>query len=141
MAPNFQVIGKIEYNTFSFDFDNTSWATGLTDGGNEKLLMFGADGRFSLGAPAVPFKPFIFGGGGLAHITMSEFEGTDLSLVTSANELSDISENKFYFNIGAGAEFKAGPAFSFFAQARYVSVATEGESAAFIPISLGLKFF
>jgi hypothetical protein len=31
--------------------------------------------------------------------------------------------------------------FGFFAQVRYVSIATDGESEKFIPFTLGLRFF
>lgn len=137
--PKMQLVGKVEYNTFSYDWDNNEWA-GLSDGGSESMLMFGADARLSIGVPAAPFKPFLFGGGGFAHMKTEEFSGTDLLLATSVNSTIE-DQTKPYFNVGAGAEFKMGPAMSFFAQARYVSVATEGESASFIPLSLGLKFF
>ncbi|MBD3404171.1 outer membrane beta-barrel protein [candidate division GN15 bacterium] len=137
--PKLQVIGKIEYNTFSFDFDNNA-IPGLSGGGTQNLLMFGADGRFSLGVPAAPFKPFVFAGAGLANISLSDWEGDDLLLATSLNEAME-SQTEMYFNLGAGAEFKMGPMMSFFAQARYVSVQTEGDAASFIPVSVGLKFF
>ena len=84
-VPKLQVIGKIEYNTFSFDFDNSGFS-GLSDGGTQNLLMFGADGRFSLGVPAAPFKPFVFAGGGLASVSVSDFEGSDMVLATSIPE-------------------------------------------------------
>jgi len=48
---------------------------------------------------------------------------------------------KFYYNFGAGVEFAAGPKISLFAQARYVSIATEGQSTQYIPISFGIKLF
>ncbi len=138
-VPKMQLVGKIEYNTFSFDWDNTEYP-GLDDGGNQKILMFGADARFSFGVPAAPFKPFLFGGGGFANIKTDEFSGTDLVLATAVNSSLE-DQTKAYFNVGAGADFKMGPAMSFFAQVRYVSVATEGDAATFIPLSLGLKFF
>lgn len=138
-VPKMQLVGKIEYNTFAFDWDNSGWP-GLDDGGSQKLLMFGADARFSFGVPAAPFKPFLFGGGGFANVKTDEFSGTDMVLATSVNSSLE-DQTKAYFNVGAGADFKMGPAMSFFAQVRYVSVATEGDAATFIPLSLGLKFF
>jgi hypothetical protein len=50
-------------------------------------------------------------------------------------------QNKLYYNIGAGVELGGGPAFAFFAQVRYVSIATSGNATAFVPITVGLKFF
>ena len=137
-APNFQVVGKAEYHHFSFDLDDASGV----DGGENKLWMFGADGRYSLNMPTFPMKPFFFGGVGMANISFGDFSGSNTTLVTALNDqVADESETKMYFNFGGGGEFKLGPTWSFFAQARYVSVQTEGDSWVFIPFTLGLKFF
>ncbi|MDD3731554.1 MAG: outer membrane beta-barrel protein [candidate division Zixibacteria bacterium] len=136
-APNFQLVGKAEYHQFAYDFESES---GI-DGGENKLLMFGADGRFSLNVPAFPVKPFIFGGAGIANIKFSEFSGSNTSLVTSMNEYIPEDQNKLYFNVGGGGEFKMSPALSFFIQGRYVNVKTEGDAYVFIPVTLGIKFF
>ncbi|MEE8578282.1 MAG: outer membrane beta-barrel protein [candidate division Zixibacteria bacterium] len=139
--PNFQVVGKLEYNTFSYDWDNNA-ITGLSDGFSQNSWLFGADGRFSLGVPAAPMKPFFFAGLGMASTKWSEVSGTDVALATSTNTVLDaLSSTNMYWNIGAGAEFKAGPTFSLFAQARYVKITSDGDGASYIPISLGLKFF
>ena len=141
VMPKMQLVGKIEYNQFSFDFDGTGLATaGVDGGGSQKVWMFGADARYALGLPAAPLKPFFFGGGGMASISTSDFEGSNLSLVTSTNDQLE-GQTKMYWNIGAGAEFKTSPMMSLFVQARYVSVMTDGEALNFIPISVGLKFF
>ena len=139
VMPNFQIVGKVEYHTFKFDAD----AAGLGDitGGTNKMLMFGADGRFSLNMPASPVKPFFLAGGGFVNIKQSEFEGGDPLSTSILNAVVSEDQTKAYFNLGAGVELKSGPMFSFFAQARYVSVQTEGEASTFIPITLGLKFF
>lgn len=136
-APRMSLIGKIEYTSFS------SEAAGLlgTTGGTEKILMFGVDGKFSLGLPAAPIKPFLFGGLGMANVKQDDFSNSN-SLITSALNTTVIeSETKFYFNVGAGLDLFSGPAFSIFAQAKYVSIATTGASTQFIPFSIGARFF
>jgi opacity protein-like surface antigen len=140
-APNLQVVPKIEYQNFAIDYDESpvfSTTYGI-EGGNSKMWLFGADGRYSFGLPAAPLKPFALGGFGLANISQSDFEGTD-PLVTAYNAASE-SQTKFYWNIGGGVDLKTGPAWSLYAQLRYVSVATEGDSFGFIPLTLGVKFF
>jgi len=135
--PNFQIIGKAEYHRFSYDFADLS----DIDGGANKLWMFGADGKFSLNAPVFPFKPFLFGGVGMAKMQFGEFSGDNLSLVTAYNDATLGDQSEFYYNIGVGGEYKMGPAWSFFVQARYVNVNTEGDAWVFVPVTLGLKFF
>lgn len=138
MFPLMQVVGKAEYTNMSFDFGDN----GDLSGGNSTIWMFGADSRFSFGAPMVPFKPFVFGGAGLANITFDDVSGSDDVLVTAINdEISDETMNKLYWNVGAGFEFKTSPMMSFFVQGRFVSIATEGDPTVMIPFSLGLKFF
>lgn len=136
MGPGFQLVGKAEYHKFAFDFTGLS---GL-DGGDSKMWMFGGDGRLAFGLPAAPIKPFVFGGVGLASIKYDDFGG-NVTLATARNDALPDTQNKVYYNIGAGVELKAGPSFSLFAQGRYVSIATEGNSTSFIPITVGLKFF
>ena len=135
LAPKFQVVGKLEYHNFSSDL------AGLPiDGGNTKITMFGTDGRYSFGLPAAPITPYFFGGLGMAHVTWDEYSGTDL-LTASINEFLPISQDKMYYNFGAGVDLKTGPAWSLFAQGRYVSISTDGEAWSFIPVTVGLKFF
>lgn len=137
VMPTIQIVGKAEYHTFGFDFEGASGV----EGGTNKMWLFGADGRFTVGVPAAPIKPFIIGGAGLANIKQSEFTGTNTLTTSILNSAIPEAQNKFYFNAGAGVEMKSGPAWSLFAQIRYVSVATEGESSAFVPITVGVKFF
>ena len=55
--PKMQLVGKVEYNQFSFDFEETGFATaGVDGGGKQSLWMFGADARFAAGLPAAPLK-------------------------------------------------------------------------------------
>lgn len=139
MAPGLQMVGKIEYHTFKFDFDNA----GMTDmsGGTNKIWMFGVDGRYAIGLPAAPIKPYIIGGVGMARIQQSEFAGGVTLATNLLNQFIPDAQNKMYFNMGAGVSLKSGPAWSLFAQARWVNIASDGGSAAFVPITLGLKFF
>ncbi len=136
MGPGFQLVGKAEYHKFAFDFAGLSGV----DGGDSKMWMFGGDGRFALGLPAAPVKPFVFGGVGIANIKQSDFGG-NLSLASSLTPSFPESQNKVYYNFGGGVELKTGPGFCLFVQGRYVSIATEGNSTSFIPITVGLKFF
>lgn len=140
-APSFQVVGKIEYENFGYDWDQSNPAfTGLNEGGAQSLWMFGADGRYAFSLPASPVKPFVFAGAGMARISTQEFSGEDMALATSINSSLE-SQTELYYNVGAGVELKTGPAWSLFAQLRYVGVNTEGDASTFIPISVGLKFF
>ena len=104
------------------------------------MWMFGVDGRYAFGLPAAPLKPFVLGGLGFARMSMTDLEGSN-PLIASFNEYKPEAQTDMYFNIGAGVELKTGPMWNLFLQVRYVSVATEGESSAFIPVSLGVKFF
>lgn len=139
MAPNFQLVGKLEYHTFGFDFGDVDGFSG----GNINLLTFGADGRYAFSMPAAPVAPFIFGGAGMANVSFGDMEGSTLATSTFAdyNTTKPESQTKLYYNIGAGAEMKVGPTMKLFVQGRYVNVATDGESIGFIPITLGLRFF
>jgi len=137
--PLFELIGKVEYHTFSFDFDQA----GITDysGGTNKMWMFGADAKFSPSVPAMPVKPYFLGGFGMANIKQSEFEGPTSLALSVLNAFIPEDQTKFYWNMGAGFGLLSSPAFSLFAQARYVSIATDGEASSFIPVTIGLKFF
>ncbi len=138
-APKFQIIGKVEMHNFSSDLSSL----GL-DGGATKFTMFGTDGKFTLGVPLAPISPYILGGIGIAHVTTDDFSGSDLlstAVADLSNTLNPGPQNKMYWNVGTGIEIKSGPAWSFFAQGRYVSVSADSGSYKFIPLTLGVKFF
>lgn len=139
--PNFQAVAKAEVHSFGFDYEGSGLATSNPNlsGGSNRVMMFGLDGRFSLGVPAAPVKPFALAGFGMAKVEQTEFSGD--ALATSMNASSFDPQTKGYWNIGAGFELKGSPLFGFFAQVRYVSIATDGEAEKFVPITLGLKFF
>ncbi len=135
--PMTQLVAKVEYHKFAYDQANNA---GLT-GGAQNVWLFGADLRFAMGAPVAPFKPFIFAGGGLAKITFGEFNGPDLLSTAVLNSSLPNDQSKFYYNLGAGLEFKFAPMIDLFAQARYVSISTDNQKTSFIPITVGLKIF
>lgn len=128
----FQILGLAEYHSFSYDWDEA----GMPDasGGTLGALMFSANGKMGFGVPAAPIKPFVMGGLGIANLSISDEE------IPGEPAYSYESESKFYINLGGGAEFKVGPSLGIFVMARYVSVFTEGESTAFIPITAGIMF-
>lgn len=140
VAPKIQMVGKIEYHKFGYDFDAANISN--AEGGGINTWMFGVDGKMNLGAPAVPMKPYVLGGLGIASLKFNEYTSTDTALATSLNSgTTGETMSKVYFNFGGGVEFPMGPKTCFFVQARYVSIATEGSSTAFIPLTVGLKFF
>lgn len=139
--PMMQLVGKVEYHKFGSNF---SLGTGY-EGGAASVIMFGADARMAPSLPAFPMKPYFLAGVGMAKVSYADLTGpASLSLAETA--LLDIWNNvwedqtKFYFNIGAGMEVISTPAFSIFAQARYVSIATDFVTTAFVPITVGVKF-
>jgi len=136
IAPNFQVVGKLEYHTFKMDFGDVS----SLSGGTNKLWMYGVDGRFSANLPAAPIKPYFLGGIGMANIKATEIEGLS-DLAAGLYDFNEASVTKVYFNVGAGLELASGPAFGLFAQVRYVSIATDDQASTFVPVTIGLKFF
>jgi opacity protein-like surface antigen len=136
VMPTLQLMGKLEYHTLSADWAGYTLALGVdeeADGGTYTPLMFGVDGRWSFGVPAMPARPYVLGGLGFAHLSISdiEYEGGSMSFD---------SETKFYFNIGGGVDFKITPVSSLFVQARWINIATEGDATAMIPITVGMKF-
>ncbi len=139
LSPMFQLVGKVEYHSFGFNFDDAG--INNADGGSLNAWLFGADARISPSLPAAPIKPFIFGGVGFASVKQSEFESSDLSLATSLNQTTGTSSTDLFFNVGVGADLFSTPAMTIFAQGKYVSIQTEGDATSIIPISLGVRFF
>lgn len=122
--PKTEFLINLGYHSFSADFgDSTGY-----DGGTLSAFLAGGDLKLNLGVPMAPVKPFVFAGAGMAVLSISD-------LVTPDGTYTSDSETKFYFEIGGGIEFT-----QFFIRAKYVSISTEDESTATIPISLGVKF-
>ena len=138
MSPMIELVGKLEYHAFQFDFtDDLSELSG----GTNKMWMYGADVKLSPSLPALPIKPYALVGVGMASISMSEFSGPESLSLSILNSAIGESQTKMYWNIGVGMNMISTPLFSLFAQPRYVNIATDGESAQFIPITIGAKFF
>lgn len=139
MAPMIEVVGKFEYHTFQSELA----AVPDFSGGTNKVMMYGADIKFSPKLPALPIKPYILAGAGMASVKQTEFSGPP-AMALAINILNAVvpeDQNKMYWNVGVGTSLLNNPAFSLFAQARYVNIATDGESSQFIPITIGAKFF
>lgn len=122
--PKTEFLLNLGYHTFSPDFGDL---VGF-DGATISMILAGADLKLNLAVPMAPIKPFVFVGGGLAVLSMSD-------LITPVGTYPSDSENKFYFEIGGGIEFT-----QFFVRAKYVSIAVEDEAFTLIPISVGIKF-
>ncbi len=139
LAINFPTIqglsvqGKVQYHILPTADGVTYGNELITDGGNRKFFMFGADGIYRLGTPGGLASPFFGAGGGMANISQSDI--TTASGTTSFN-----SETKFYWNILAGADLQLGPSLRLFGTVTYTSISTDGDATTMIPITVGLKF-
>ena len=108
------------FNQFGFDGE-----------GDAKLNIMGVNANATWGMPmaASPISPYLIGGLGLYNSKIS-FDGCG----------SDCKgETDLGFNIGVGTKF-ALSGFGTFAEIRYHSIQTEGESLTFIPITFGIMF-
>jgi hypothetical protein len=130
LMPSLELVPKVEFHIFTLD---KSGLTGTISGGNVSALMFGGDARFTFPLPGAGMKPFVLGGAGLASLRFGE-------LTVNTDVTPSATASKFYYNVGGGVELAAGPVMSLFVQARYVSIATEGGSSNYIPITVGIKF-
>ena len=138
MTPMIELVGKLEFHAFPFDFGDA--ATDFS-GGTNKMWMYGVDAKVSPSLPALPIKPYALLGVGMASISVSEFSGSDVLATSLLNSVIAEGQTKMYWNIGAGFGLMNTPVLSLFVQARYVNIATDGESSQFIPITIGAKFF
>lgn len=125
-------VAKFQYHDYSLA--NAATALGFTDP-NTRFIMFGVDGKYSLGPPLVPAKFYFLGGGGILNLKQDAFSiisGTTLNFPA-------VSESNFYFNVGAGVDVKLGPVFAMFLEAKYVSVSSDGGSIGFFPVFAGIR--
>lgn len=138
-GPGLQFVPKGEFHTFSADTDFLLEENDYSSvsGGTFNAILVGADLKFAPSVPALPLKPFFFGGGGWARLQPS-----DLEYENSLGQGTIIfaKQNKAYWNIGGGLNFGSNPAFSFFIQARYLSVSADEIKYNVIPVTLGIKF-
>jgi len=140
LMPSFQAVAKAELHSFGLDFAETGLAPRIRIS-PAALTAFSC---LALTAAFLwAFQPHrlnrLYSRSGLAKVDQTDFSGDPLA--TSMNSAIPDAQSKMYWNIGAGIELKGTPLFGLFAQVRYVSIATDGESQNFIPITLGLKFF
>ncbi len=134
MIPLIQFVGKVEYHSFSKDFDEFFPDVTDLDGGARRILMFGVDARLGTNVPTAPLRPFIFAGLGLARQSESDLE-TMFEIAIQDYE----SQTDFYVNIGGGLEFRMLKILNVFIQAKYVNIKQDGGNLVFIPVSVGLK--
>ncbi|UCD64946.1 MAG: outer membrane beta-barrel protein [Candidatus Zixiibacteriota bacterium] len=133
--PLLQVVGRVEYHSFSKDLDEFMPDVDDLTGGTRRLLMFGVEGRLKAGIPTAPIRPYLLGGIGLARLSESDFKTAAFIIL---DEYED--ETDFFFHAGGGLEFKAMVMFNLFVEGRYVNIKQTGDNLVFIPISVGLKF-
>ncbi len=161
VSPMFELVGRVDYNSFSFDEEGFSDAlvkeferllpvTGLSldanvEGGTLKLLEFMGDVKFLIpvGGEATAFQPFLLGGIGITNAEISESEWTMsvsfMGLDTTFTELiPSESETKFAFNFGAGFDWMVSPTVGIFVEGRYAQVALSGDPIGYLPIRGGL---
>ncbi|MBK7143414.1 MAG: outer membrane beta-barrel protein [bacterium] len=138
-GPGLQFVPKGEFHTFSADTDALMEENDYlsVSGGSFNAFLVGADLKLTPPLPGAPLKPYLFGGGGWARLQPS-----DLDYENSLGEGTIVfaKENKFYWNVGGGLNLGSGPAFSFFLQARYLSISGDEVKYNAIPITLGIKF-
>jgi|WetSurMetagenome_2_1015567.scaffolds.fasta_scaffold580279_1 hypothetical protein len=134
--PAVQFVGKIEYHSFKYDFDGFGPEVPGVElsGGTLGIYLYGVDAIVTPNIPGSPVRPYVLGGGGYSHNVVSDF--SDASILTAP-----ASQDKFYYNFGGGLQMKFLPSVDFFAQIRYVNIATDGNKTALVPISVGVKIF
>ncbi len=125
VAPKVEIMGGIDYHSFPLDDKGT---TGI-EGGTFSAVLFGGDVKINLGVPAMSANPFLFGGLGIASISISDIEISGFPI------LEGDSETDLFIEAGAGVKFNR-----FFIQVKYVSVFTEGDDVTSIPFTVGVKF-
>lgn len=128
--PRISAMGKIVYHNFSNDLDQV-------DGGELKVTMFGVDARANLGVPTMPISPVLFGGIGFANLKQASYNIAWQPEIGMDFTLED--QTKFYYNIGGGLEWSLMPAISAFAQATWITVSTDGDSAGLWCLTGGVK--
>jgi opacity protein-like surface antigen len=128
VAEGLQVVPKVEYHSFPMDKHGYTFS-----GGTLSSLMFGADMRYEVGTSAMQARPLFLGGVGVSRASIS-------TVSDGSESLAFDSETKIYFEFGAGVSFKTGGAAKIFATIRYTSVALEGTSLNYIPLTVGVAF-
>ena len=83
--------------------------------------------------PNAQVKPLILGGLGVSRASVSTLTGGGMSFAFNA-------ESKFYIEFGGGFLIKTSPRSDLFLTIRYVSVALEGTSMNYTPVTFGIMF-
>lgn len=129
LYPMFQGLAKVEYHSLPVD--------AATISNDATIVMYGVDARFAPFVPAAPIKVFGVAGIGMANIkTDASFDAGDFGSV----DLGTTSSTEFYYEIGAGVEFRTSPTMSAFFMARYVTVANDFADFKYVPVTVGVKF-
>ncbi len=131
-----QALGKVQYHIVPSDFQNFALPgfDPITGGGDFRFLMFGVDGLYRMGTPGGVASPYASFGVGFANSSNTDYE------TASGDIEAEESSTDFYWNIAAGADLRVTPGLRLFGQLSYVSISTEGDAIALIPITIGLKF-
>ena len=129
-TPNVEVVVSGFYNIFSLDIPDGVDASG----GEFSTIEVMANLKYILGKGASKLKPYFIGGVGMASAKISQLDTAGVMATP------DTSETDFIYNLGAGAEITITPTAAIFVEGFYTSVATEGETTAYVPIRAGLKF-
>lgn len=111
------------------DVSYDSWS-GKTDGVSGSSLGFMGNAVFDLGTSGSSVKPYILGGVGM-HNGKSEVNVGSVNLESSSTDLA--------VQAGVGLTFQLS-GFSTFAEARFVNVFGEDDSANWLPIVFGIRF-
>ena len=110
------------YNRFALS-DEMEAVVG--ESGSWSLASATANLTYSLPLPAVVLSPYVIAGAGM-YMGNCSMDNCD-------------SQSDLGYNAGVGLKFKA-LVFSAYAEARYHSVQTEGESTNYMPITIGFMF-
>ncbi len=136
ILPVAQAVGKVEYHTLGLD-----WGELEDVGGSFKVTMYGVSVKMAPPTPLAPMKFFGLIGAGMASYKL------DPDADVTMPDLSDFAfgettdtETEMYYEVGGGIEVRASATMKFFVMARYVSIASDGTSTNFVPITVGLKF-
>ena len=140
--PSLEVIGKFYYNSFGADWDAIfgPLASLVTiEGLDFQVMEFGADVKYLFNAKAgTPFAPFLVLGVGASSVSFSDVtvsaEGVEEVTVPSG-----IDESAISLSAGVGFDYMFSPKAGIWVETRYMMIATEGESTAYLPIRVGLK--
>jgi opacity protein-like surface antigen len=130
VTPSVEIIVSGFYNLFSSDFPDSFGVTG----GDVSIIEAVGNLKYIFGKGASKIKPYIIGGAGMASVKFSQVDDTSGTVFSA-----DTSETDFIYNLGAGAEITVSPSAAIFIEGFYSSVATEGETSAYVPIRAGLK--